>query len=546
MSSRISGEGARSATPESVPLAGPGPTTLGSAMLVLAIVAVPLAVTLWRIRLPVDDAFISLRYAENWARHGHHGWNPDDHVEGYSNLLWTALLALLWHEGSTAVVLRGLGAAALLVAIVSAHDAVCRICGARAAWLTTLILAGNWSLLTSAPLGLETPLVLAWLALVLRAAVRAHEGDRGAWLEASIVTGLGVLTRLDFVLLALPLLAAVWWSRRTVKALVSLVVPAGVLIAAGLGWNLARHGSLLPATAAAKLSVPAALRLASLLQGVSYVAAYLVLFGLGAFCLYGLRRPRLPTSLMVGLLSSAAAWSLYLVVIGGDWIGFRLATPLALLLVPVGTASLALEDEVWAAGTVVLLTALSLWLALEYGLGISVPFVQDRRGMVADTAEWSAIGKGLHRAFPVDMWEGSTVKIATTAAGAVPYYSRLWTFDLVGLNTPAVSREGVPHLALPGHSHHATVAQVRSAGVNLVLGPPQAIAPGDWTRQSVERCRVSPNYFRNGGAGYEETRIRVVAVPLEDGRICPMWYLTPSAEVEAALAQGRLVALPCP
>jgi arabinofuranosyltransferase len=513
---------------------------------VLAIAAVPLAVTLWRIRLPVDDAFISLRYAENWARHAHHGWNPDDHVEGYSNLLWTALLALSWHDGSASLALRGLGSAALLVAIVGAHDAVRRMCGGRAAWLSTLILAGNWSLLTSAPLGLETPLVLAWLALVLRAAVRAHDGERGAWLEASIATGLGVLTRLDFVLLALPLLGAVWWTRRTLKALVLLAVPAGVLVGSGLAWNLARHGSILPATAAAKLSVPVALRLSSLLQGVSYVAAYLVLFGLGAFGLYGLRHARLPRPLRVGLLASAAAWSMYLVLIGGDWIGFRLATPLALLVVPIGSSSLALEDKAWAAGTVALLGALSAWLALEYGLGISVPFVQDRRAMVADTAEWSAIGKGLRRAFPIGMWEGSTVKIATTAAGAVPFFSKLWTFDLVGLNTPAVSREGVPHLALPGHFHHATVAQVRSAGVNLVLGRPEAMASGDWPRQSLERCRVAPNYFRNGGAGYEDTKIRVVAVPLEDGRICPMWYLTPSAEVEAALAQGRLVALPCP
>lgn len=41
-----------------------------------------------------DDAYISFRYAENLARHGVLEWNVGERVEGYTNFLWTVLLAL--------------------------------------------------------------------------------------------------------------------------------------------------------------------------------------------------------------------------------------------------------------------------------------------------------------------------------------------------------------------------------------------------------------------------------------------------------------------
>ena len=54
----------------------------------------------------VDDAFISFRFARNWAEWGVPAFNsfelaPDGQpVEGFSNLLWTALLALLHGAGA--------------------------------------------------------------------------------------------------------------------------------------------------------------------------------------------------------------------------------------------------------------------------------------------------------------------------------------------------------------------------------------------------------------------------------------------------------------
>jgi hypothetical protein len=43
---------------------------------------------------PVDDAFISLRYATNWARGEGLTFNPGEVVEGYTNFLEVAILAV--------------------------------------------------------------------------------------------------------------------------------------------------------------------------------------------------------------------------------------------------------------------------------------------------------------------------------------------------------------------------------------------------------------------------------------------------------------------
>jgi hypothetical protein len=44
----------------------------------------------------VDDAYISLQYAKNWAQGNGLVFNPGERVEGYTNFLWTLLMTPLW------------------------------------------------------------------------------------------------------------------------------------------------------------------------------------------------------------------------------------------------------------------------------------------------------------------------------------------------------------------------------------------------------------------------------------------------------------------
>ena len=47
-----------------------------------------------------DDAYISFRYARNLALHGQLVFNLGEQVEGYTNFLWTVLLALRHRDAS--------------------------------------------------------------------------------------------------------------------------------------------------------------------------------------------------------------------------------------------------------------------------------------------------------------------------------------------------------------------------------------------------------------------------------------------------------------
>src|SRR5262245_51500438 len=64
-----------------------------TAALLLAAVAVLIVHSL-QFDFVTDDAFISFVYARNLARHGELVFNLGERVEGYTNFLWTLLLAL--------------------------------------------------------------------------------------------------------------------------------------------------------------------------------------------------------------------------------------------------------------------------------------------------------------------------------------------------------------------------------------------------------------------------------------------------------------------
>jgi arabinofuranosyltransferase len=67
---------------------------------VLALVSAGALWWAWQLRWLCDDAYISFRYADNWARGLGPVFNAGEKVEGYTNFLWTALLAVLIKLGA--------------------------------------------------------------------------------------------------------------------------------------------------------------------------------------------------------------------------------------------------------------------------------------------------------------------------------------------------------------------------------------------------------------------------------------------------------------
>ena len=92
---------------------------------------------------------------------------------------------------------------------------------------------------------------------------------------------------------------------------------------------------------------------------------------------------------------------------------------------------------------------------------------------------WTAIGKTLYRAFP----DRQDVLIATTAAGAIPYYSKLPTVDMLGINDPWVARYGKPVGTTPGHQRIAPMRYLIDRGVNLLIAHPVLVTSHSDIRQ---------------------------------------------------------------
>jgi hypothetical protein len=60
-------------------------------------VLVTAQLVLWSRDFFHDDAFITLRYAQNWLAGSGIGWNPGERVEGYTNFLQLVLVTgLVW------------------------------------------------------------------------------------------------------------------------------------------------------------------------------------------------------------------------------------------------------------------------------------------------------------------------------------------------------------------------------------------------------------------------------------------------------------------
>ena len=162
-----------------------------------------LALSMWRVRAyTVDDAYISFRYARNLA-HGHGlVYNAGERVEGYTNFLFTVLLAGGIRVGLGPVVFsKVLGALSAFGALVCTYFLAGRLRPFR-----TLPCVATWLLATTvvfdgyAVFGLETSLFVALVLLGTLLFFRETNdldgaSDEGVFPWSGVVLALASLTR---------------------------------------------------------------------------------------------------------------------------------------------------------------------------------------------------------------------------------------------------------------------------------------------------------------------------------------------------------------
>ena len=435
----------------------------------------------------LDDAFISFRYARNLVEGHGLVYNPGERVEGYTNLLWTLFAAGFLRLGIDPVTgTRMLGVGSYLVSTAGVAWLVVRDPAPRPIWKHLALALAPLALILPAGYagfagtGMETSFVgLLGLALAWRGflAPPRTRGDRAIFAALSMAL---VATRLDGVPWVVLAAGVTLWQpfargapaaplAERVAATVRLYAPAAALLGMLLIARFWYYGELLPNTYWAKVEGSQGLAI-----GWRYLQAYLagspqvfVALGLMAAGLLLSESAEVRRFILLAALCTAEH-ALYVVMVGGDFMHYRLMFHVYPLLIAAAVAGLVALDRKHAL----------IGLASSGALAIAslAPSVLDVRYHMESLEEMHrccavpgiTYGRRLKQVLPPD-----TV-IATTMAGGIAYYSGLTTIDQLGLTDREVARHGV--LARPirrGHIKRASTSYLASRGVNLVIHHPK-------------------------------------------------------------------------
>ena len=492
------------------------------------LMAVPLAVLIGHslyFNFVCDDAFIFFRYADNLLRHGELNFNPGQRVEGYTSFLWTVLIAAGMALGSEPITWSlGLGlicGCATLVAVQRLGATLDGLVepeqprGAIRLWrfVAPALLSATPAFACWTSGGLETAL----FTLLVTAAFWRYWAEPATpsgtpW--SGLLFGLACLTRPEgFLFFGLTLLhrlvdQGLRCSRRRPArrdwiwlALFLLPVLPHQL------WRISYYGQVLPNTYYARVA-----GLDHQGRGLLYLQMFVGQYGLWIILLLLVvprARPggRSVTSFYTHLAALVLVLMVYVSGVGGDFMALhRFLVPVTPLLALVladelrnlhvlvrslrarhGAGLLALHavEAVLAAGIVLHCASLS-----RHGMETSSAAGVDQIGYLKRfTVENTAIGRWLAQHADPE------ARIATTAAGAIPFYSRLRAYDMYGLTEPAVAQDRSASRSRPGHAHMATAEEVVAWGPTHVIGHPRVYTHASEGPQA-ERARWERRGYR--------------------------------------------------
>jgi hypothetical protein len=437
-------------------------TLAACAVAVIALVAHGLAISFLN-----DDAFISYRYAENWAAGRGLVFNEGERVEGYTNFLWTVLIGCLLRAGVDPLlasrVLGGLAAAAAIVVTARLGAA---IGGPRGGRLAPLLLAASTPFAYWTFAGLEGPLFAFLLVLAFErdaagAGVGSAPANRRGGALLGVVVALLALTRPEGALVFAFFLAAraarerdQGWTR-ALRGQLGFAAAFLAVFVPYFAWRTLYYGELLPNTFHVRQGRTLAENLGLYRNGVAYVLAF-VRDGGGIAIVAPLLLlvSRGGSRVTGGLLAFCAVWIAYLVAVGGDAkILYRFFVPILplLFLLVERTAcvlhallaerarSLARARTLRAVAATLVATLLLVSAAPSFAPPEKYRIDRTFFAMLAEGGKWLA------RYAPAD------ATVACFAVGALPYYARLRTYDLLGVTDEHIARGSLRAGEMTGH-----------------------------------------------------------------------------------------------
>jgi hypothetical protein len=252
----------------------------------------------------------------------------------------------------------------------------------------------------------------------------------------------------------------------------------------------------------------------------------------------------------MGVLAAVCAlWCIYIVRVGGDFMEFRFFVPVLPLMFVLAVATLRAAGSAipTAGGKIVAALAIMLPICSAFHAATfdGTPGVEQipklRDYITGENGNWEQAGEALAALFPE-----RDVTIATTAAGAIPYYSMLPAVDMLGMNDAWVARNGEIIGPRPGHRRAATLAYLNERGVNLVIGHPlvRSVDAGP----APDRCSIADLeklfMVRNVDAERLPADAKILEIPLDAEHTLAVLYLNRSARVDAVVEKKGLATYP--
>ena len=395
-----------------------------------------------------DDALISLRYASRLLSGDGLSWTEGRPVEGYSNLLWVLMIALLgWFHVDLIDAARLLGFCGMAIIMFSLSYCYIRQ-GELRRTVFPLIIALLF-LALSAPVavwtigGLEQPLYAALIAISIVLMYHIIDTDGGctpSFIALSLVLGLSCVTRPDgplFTVAGVVALCAVGYLKASrvllIRALWLPLIPI-IFCAVQLLFRLYYYGEYVPNTAYVKVN-PSWNHLEG---GLYYLASgFESLFPFSMFAIVALAillaMPNFRSRVLY-LLLILLIWSVYIIFIGGDiFPAYRHHIPLIVVF------SFLLVEGLKALFTVsrfpLLLKYRKSIMALLLVLFVPYTYSQFAReeNHMAKLERWQWHCRDLALILKSAFVQQQPL-MAVTAAGCMPYWSELPTVDMLGLN----------------------------------------------------------------------------------------------------------------
>ncbi len=403
----------------------------------------------------VDDAYISYRYARNLVDGRGLVFNPGERVEGYTNFLWVIFAALGMQAGLDPVPFsKALCFVFSALTLLAVYRYAGPVFGLRRPLrlLAVSLAAASPAVAVWSLAGLET----TFFAFLVTMAVLAHLKSTRAGevpMASAVLLLVASLTRPEGLLFAAVLLADLLRRRPGARAVGSWLLPFAAGYVPYFAWRYSYYGYLFPNTFYAKTGGG----LGHAVRGLDYVGRHLASPGAWLYVFA-------PAALVLergrwGLVAAVCGvWIGYVVLVGGDGLAmyrfFVPVLPLLFLAVAGGAQACLGRLAAWrgpvAAGAVLGVVAAAGVLATLYP-SVSSPerdFVMEDRTRVQ--GNWVPIGKWLRGYARPDE------SIAVTAAGALPYYSGLYTIDMLGINDVHIAHRRMPagRVGIAGHDKY--------------------------------------------------------------------------------------------